>query len=125
LNIDPTTPIHKADGTYAYSNYTDTDIANPVNGIEQTYNTWTSNRIVGSVYADVKFNSQFSFRSTFGLDQTFSLQNIFYPKFDLSNIPEISEAPPAEKKVDQQCSSWKLPMAQPAMGKCIDLPKHL
>ena len=99
LNIDPTTPIRKADGTYAYSNYTDTDIANPVNGIEQTYNTWTSNRIVGSVYADLKLGSRFSFRSTFGLDQTFSLQNIFYPKFDLSNLPEISEAPPAEKRL--------------------------
>jgi len=99
LNIDPTTPIRKADGTYAYSNYTDTDIANPVNGIEQTYNTWTSNRIVGSVFADLKLGHQFSFRSTFGLDNTFSLQNIFYPKFDLSNVPEISEAPPAEKRL--------------------------
>jgi hypothetical protein len=26
------------------------------------------------------------------------LQQIFYPKFDLSNVPEISEAPPAEKR---------------------------
>jgi TonB-dependent starch-binding outer membrane protein SusC len=99
LNIDPVTPIRKADGTYSYSNYTDTDIANPVNGIEQTYNTWTSNRLIGSVYADLKLSNQFSFRSTFGLDQTFSLQHIFYPKFDLSNIPEISEAPPAEKRL--------------------------
>jgi TonB-linked SusC/RagA family outer membrane protein len=98
LNIDPTTPIRKADGTYAYSLYTDTDIANPVNGIEQTYNNWTSNRLVGSVYGDIKISKRFSFQSTFSLDQTFSLQKIFYPKFDLSNVPEISEAPPAEKR---------------------------
>ena len=98
LNIDPTTPVRKADGTYAYSLYTDTDIANPVNGIEQTYNNWVSNRLVGNVYGDIKFSKLFSFRTTFSLDQTFSTQRIFYPEFDLSNIPEISEAPPAEKR---------------------------
>lgn len=99
LNMDPVTPIRKADGTYAYSNYADTDIANPVNGIEQTYNRWRSNRVVGSVYAELNFNNWFSFRSTFSMDQTFSLQRIFYPKYDLSSIPEISEAPAAEKSL--------------------------
>jgi TonB-linked SusC/RagA family outer membrane protein len=99
LNMDPVTPIRKADGTYAYSNYSDTDIANPVNAIEQTHNTWTSNRLVGNVYGDIKISKLFSFRSTFSLDQTFSFQQIFYPKYDLSNIPEISEAPPAEKSL--------------------------
>ncbi len=99
LNMDPVTPIRKADGTFAYSNYSDTDIANPVNAIEQTYNNWRSNRIVGSVYADAKLSKKFSFRSTFSMDQTFALQHIFYPKFDLSNLPNISEAPAAEKRV--------------------------
>ncbi|MEO6133308.1 MAG: SusC/RagA family TonB-linked outer membrane protein, partial [Saprospiraceae bacterium] len=99
LNMDPVTPIRKADGTFAYSNYADTDIANPVNGIEQTHNQWRSNRLVGSVYADLKIGKQFSFRSTFSLDQTFAIQRGFYPKYDLSNIPQISEAPAAEKSV--------------------------
>lgn len=99
LNIDPVTPIRKADGTYAYSYYADTDIANPVNGIEQTHNTWRSNRLVGSVYGDVKLGNRFSFRSTLSMDQTFAHQQIFYPKYDLSNIPEISEAPAAEKSL--------------------------
>ncbi|MBK9984819.1 MAG: SusC/RagA family TonB-linked outer membrane protein [Saprospiraceae bacterium] len=99
LNIDPVTPIRKADGTYAYSNYADTDIANPVNGIEQTHNTWRSNRLVGSVYGDAKLGKRFSFRSTFSMDQTFATQRIFFPKYDLSNIPSISEAPAAEKSL--------------------------
>lgn len=99
LNMDPVTPIRKADGTFAYSNYADTDIANPVNGIEQTHNQWRSNRLVGSVYADLKIGKQFSFRSTFSLDQTFAIQRGFYPKYDLSNIAQISEAPAAEKSV--------------------------
>ncbi len=71
LNIDPTTPIRKADGTYAYSKYADTDIANPVNGIEQTHNTWTSNRIVGNVYSDLKLLKSLTFRSAFSVDATF------------------------------------------------------
>lgn len=99
INIDPITPVRKADGTYAYSNYTDTDIANPVNGIEQTFNTWTTNRLVGSVYADVKLARGLTFRSAYSLDVTFAIQRNFYPKFDLSNLPSVSEAPPAEKNL--------------------------
>ncbi len=104
LNMDPVTPIRKADGTYAYSNYADTDIANPVNAIEQTHNNWRSNRFVGSVYGDVKLGNKFSFRTTASLDITFALQRIFYPKFDLSSVPEISEAPAAEKSVTNSVS---------------------
>lgn len=111
LNMDPVTPIRKADGTYAYSNYSDTDIANPVNGIEQTYNTWTSNRFVGSVYGDFKIAKGLTFRSAYSLDITFAVQQIFYPEFDLSNIPSISEAPPAEKRlvnsVALQNNTWR------------------
>ncbi len=99
LNMDPITPIHKADGTYAYSNYSSTDIANPVNGIEQTYNTWRSNRFVGSVFADVKLAKGLTFRSAFSLDATFAVQRGFNPKYDLSNISSISEAPVAEKSL--------------------------
>jgi len=99
LNMDPVTPVRKADGTYAYSNYSDTDIANPANGIEQTYNTWTSNRFVGSVFGDFKLAKGLTFRSTYSLDITFAVQQIFNPEFDLSNIPSISEAPPAEKRL--------------------------
>lgn len=99
LNMDPVTPVKKADGTYAYSNYADTDIANPVNAIDQTYNTWTSRRFVGSVYGDFKITKGLTFRSAYSLDITFAVQNIFYPKYDLSNIPSISEAPAAEKSL--------------------------
>lgn len=99
LNMDPVTPIKKADGTYAYSNYSDTDIGNPVNGIQQTYNTWTTNRLVGSIYGDFKITKGLTFRSAYSLDVTYAVQQIFYPKFDLSNIPSISEAPPAEKRL--------------------------
>ncbi len=99
LNMDPITPVRKADGTFAYSNYTSTDIANPVNAIEQTYNQWRSNRIVGSLFGEVKLAKGLTFRSAFSLDATFAVQRGFVPKFDLSNIPSLSEAPVAEKSL--------------------------
>jgi TonB-linked SusC/RagA family outer membrane protein len=99
LNMDPVTPVYKADGTYAYSRYADTDIANPVNAIDQTYNTWTTNRFVGGLYADVRLGNHLTFRSAYSLDVTFARNNIFFPRFDLSNLPSISEAPPAEKNL--------------------------
>lgn len=99
LNIDPVTPVRKANGTYAYSNYTDTDIANPVNGIEQTHNNWTTYRLVGGVHGDIRLARGLTFRSAFSTDITFAQQRNFYPKFDLSNLPHISEAPPAEKRL--------------------------
>ncbi len=99
LNIDPITPVRKADGTFAYSNYADTDIANPVNAIALTNDRWNSNRLVGNVYANMDLGKGFSFRSTVSMDITFANQRIFNPKFDLSNIPSISEAPVAEKRL--------------------------
>ncbi len=99
LNIDPITPVRKADGTFAYSNYATTDIANPVNGIAQTHSTWRSNRLVGSVFGDLKLAPGLAFRSAMSLDATFAVARGFSPKFDLSNIPGISEGPAAEKSV--------------------------
>ncbi len=97
LNMDPITPIRKADGSFAYSNYSSTDIANPVNGIEQTHSTWRSNRLVGSVYGELKLAKGLTFRSALSIDATFATQRSFNPKYDLSNIPSLSEAPAAEK----------------------------
>ncbi|MBK7221486.1 MAG: TonB-dependent receptor [Saprospiraceae bacterium] len=99
LNMDPVTPVYKADGTFAYSTYADTDIANPVNGIYQTHNTWTSNRIVGNAYADIKLGKGLSFRSSASMDATFAIQRTFNPRFDLSNVASVSEAPAAEKNL--------------------------
>ncbi len=97
LNMDPITPVRKADGTFAYSNYSSTDIANPVNAIAQTNNTWVSNRLVGSVLGELKLAPGLTFRSAFSLDATFAVQRGFNPKYDLSNIPSLSEGPVAEK----------------------------
>jgi TonB-linked SusC/RagA family outer membrane protein len=111
LNMDPVTPVRKQDGTFAYSNYADTDIANPVNGIAQTFDTWTSNRLVGNAYAEIRPFTGFSLRSVYSTDITYGVQRVFRPRYDLSNIPEISEAPAAEKNLVNSVSignnTWK------------------
>jgi TonB-linked SusC/RagA family outer membrane protein len=99
LNMDPVTPVRKADGTYAYSRYSDTDITNPVNAIEQTYDRWYSDRVVGLVFAEFKLIKGLSFRSSYNVDATFAKQDIFYPKFDLSNDPILADAPAGEKRL--------------------------
>lgn len=99
LNMDPVTPIRKADGTYAYSRYADTDIVNPLNAIEQTHNTWNSNRLVGSVYGEAQIMEGLTFKSTYSMDITFAEQNTFFPRFDLSNDPALADAPAGERNL--------------------------
>jgi TonB-linked SusC/RagA family outer membrane protein len=99
MNMDPVTPIYKADGTYAYSRYADTDIVNPLNAIEQTHNTFNSNRLVGSVYGEAQIMEGLTFKSTYSMDVTFAEQNTFFPRFDLSNDPVLGDAPAGERSL--------------------------
>jgi len=111
LNMDPVTPIRKADGTYSYSRYSDTDITNPLNAIDQTHDKWQSNRIVGLVYGELDLSHGLRLRSAYSVDATFANQNTFFPKFDLSNDPALSDAPAGEKRlinsVVQQSNIWR------------------
>lgn len=111
LNMDPVTPVRKDDGTYAYSRYSDTDITNPVNAMEQTFDRWKSNRIVGAVFSELTLAPGLRFRSSYSVDATFATRDIFYPQFDLSNDPVLSDAPAGEKNlinsVVKQHNSWR------------------
>ena len=98
LNMDPVTPVRKSNGTFAYSRYSDTDITNPVNAIEQTYDSWHSDRVVGLAYGELKLMKGLTFRSSYSVDATFAKQDIFFPKFDLSNDPVLADAPAGEKR---------------------------
>lgn len=95
LNMDPLTPVTKPDGTYAYSDFVDTDIRNPVNAIENTYNTYTANRVVGSFSGTAKISENLKFKSTYSVDATFATSDGFIPIFNLS-IDSI-DGPTSEK----------------------------
>lgn len=111
LNMDPVTPIRKPDGTYAYSYYSDTDITNPINAIEQIHDKWTSNRIVGSVFGELKLMEQLRFKSTFSVDATFATRDVFRPLYDLSINPTIGDAPAGERNlvnsVGKEHNTWR------------------
>ncbi len=100
LNMDPITPVRKFDGTYAYSLYADTDIANPVNQIEQTHDIWKSNTLLGSLFTDIKFMENLSLKTIYSTETTIATQDLFFPRFDLSYDPILSDAPAQEKRLE-------------------------
>ena len=111
LNMDPVTPVRKPDGTFAYSYYSDTDITNPINAIQQINDKWTSHRIVGSVYGEVDITQKIKFRSVYSVDATFATRDIFRPKYDLSINTLLSDAPAGEKNfinsVSKENNTWR------------------
>ncbi len=111
LNMDPVTPVRKPDGTFAYSFFSDTDITNPINAIEQINDTWTTHRIVGSVYGEVDITQKIKFRSVYSVDATFATRDIFRPRFDLSINPVLGDAPAGERNlinsVGKENNTWR------------------
>ena len=111
LNMDPVTPVRKPDGTFAYSFFSDTDITNPINAIEQINDTWTTHRVVGSVYGEVDITQKIKFRSVYSVDATFATRDIFRPRFDLSINPVLGDAPAGERNlinsVGKENNTWR------------------
>lgn len=99
LNMDPVTRVRRSDGVYAYSLYADTDIVNPLNAIENTHDAWVSNRLTGSVFATITPAKGLTFKTTYSTDVTFAKRNTFFPSFDLSIDPILSDAPGGEKNL--------------------------
>lgn len=83
LNMDPITTAQRPDGSYAYSEFIDSDIANPANQIALNNDFWTTNRFVGSTFGEIDILSNLTFRSTMSVDLSLGSQRIFYPTFDL------------------------------------------
>jgi TonB-linked SusC/RagA family outer membrane protein len=83
LNMDPTTAARRPDGSFAYSEFIDSDIANPANQIALTNDQWVTNRFVGSVFGEYDILPNLTFRSTMSVDLSLGSQTIFNPAFDL------------------------------------------
>ena len=111
LNMDPVTPIRKPDGTFAYSYYSDTDITNPINAIAQTNDQWTTHRVVGSVFGQIKFSDALQFRSVYSVDATFAKKDVFRPIYNLSINPILRDAPAGEindiNSVGKEHNDWR------------------
>ena len=84
LNIDPVTKIQDENGNYQPSMFLDTDIFNPVNQINNTYNNWQSDRILGTIFGEAEPITGLKLRSSFTLDLTHANSSNFSPKDSLS-----------------------------------------
>ena len=114
LNIDPVTPVTNDDGTFAYTNYIDSDIVNPLNQVAQTFDTWTTNRFVGNVWGEVDVLPNFTFRSSVNVDLSLGSQTIFRPAYDLALFPGDPNRPATEfnevnslVRAENKWSSWQ------------------
>lgn len=114
LNIDPVTPVTRPDGTYAYTDYIDSDIVNPINQIEQTYDNWTTNRFVGNVFGEMDLTPNLKFRSSVNVDLALGSQKIFFPTFDLALFPGDPNRPATEfrevnslTRAENKWSTWQ------------------
>ena len=96
LNMDPITTAQRPDGSYAYSEFIDSDIANPANQIALNNDFWTTNRFVGSTFAEFDILSNLTFRSTMSVDLSLGSQRIFYPSYDLGIGPNDPNRPAYE-----------------------------
>ena len=112
--MDPTTPVTRPDGSYAYTNSIDSDIVNPINQIDQTHDNWTTNRFVGNVFGEVDVLPNLKFRSSVNVDLSLGSQQIFYPAYDLALFPGDPNRPAAEVsevnslvRAENKWSSWQ------------------
>ena len=114
LNMDPVTEVRRPDGEFAYSEYIDSDIANPANQIALTNDNWTTNRFVGSAYAEYDILKDLSFRSTMSVDLSLGSQTIFNPSYDLGIGPNDPNRPAYEwreinslVRAENKWSNWQ------------------
>ena len=96
LNMDPITQATRPDGSYAYSTLISSDIANPANQIALNNDFWTTNRFVGSTYAEYDILSNLKFRSTMSVDLSLGSHRVFYPSYDLGIGPNDPARPAYE-----------------------------
>lgn len=114
LNIDPVTLASRPDGSYAYTEYIDSDIVNPLNQIAQTFDKWTTNRFVGNVFGEMDLLPNLKFRSSVNVDLALGSQSIFLPSFDLALYEDDPNRPATEfrevnslVRAENKWSTWQ------------------
>ena len=84
INLDPVTPVRDENGEFLPSQFLDTDIFNPVNQIDKTYSTYFTDRIFGSLFAELDIVKGLTFKTSLNLDVNNSRLEGFSPQYFLS-----------------------------------------
>lgn len=82
IGMAPYDPVYLEDGSFAPS--TANNLENPVGMIEHTNDTYKSNRLVGSVFADIEILESLHFKSDFGVDISYGDFFNFIPEYDIA-----------------------------------------
>tara|TARA_B100000678_G_scaffold70509_2_gene57894 strand:+ start:1197 stop:4301 length:3105 start_codon:yes stop_codon:yes gene_type:complete len=85
LNAPPSMPVYNEDGSYAGSGIS-SDITNPLGSLYYgNFNESKTNRAVGNIFAEAS-HSDFTFRTSFGVDINDNNYRAFNPLYELSNV---------------------------------------
>ncbi|MEM9984623.1 MAG: TonB-dependent receptor [Bacteroidota bacterium] len=84
LNLDPTTQVRDDNGNFLPSQFLDTDIFNPVNQIENSYSTYFTDRIFGTVFTELDLLKGLTFKTSLNLDVNNSRLDGFSPQYEIS-----------------------------------------
>lgn len=80
LKADPTVPVYNDETTWSFLNRT-TSVANPVGLNERKHYRYNSNRIQGSVFAEVELLKNLKYKLNAGLDRQWGYRKEVWPKY--------------------------------------------
>jgi len=106
LNIDPLTNITKEDGTYDFSRIVVGDVKNPVNRIATTYDTWTSNRIIGAFAGEYEVIKGLKLKTSGSMDLNFAKKRGFQPTYDLDPTGAFVHERVDQNSVTKEFHKW-------------------
>jgi TonB-linked SusC/RagA family outer membrane protein len=84
INTSPVFPVRDSNGLYSKSYWTDE--ANPIAYMEvANQNKYMTDKLVGNMFIEIQPVKNLVFRSDYGIDLSFSNNNMFMPVYDLSS----------------------------------------
>lgn len=106
LNIDPITSVYKDDGTFNFSPYVVGDVKNPVNRIDKTYSTFTSDRLIGLIGQELKIGQALTFKTNASMDITFAENFGFGPSYNLDSTGTFVHERVDQNSVSKERLKW-------------------
>ncbi len=104
-NMDPITPVHNADGGFAISPYMSQEVVNPVAFLDVLNAMWRENKLVGSVWGELKLLDGLKLRSSFSTDLAVGMNDNYIPVYNLGG--NVSNQVTQASKNFNQWFTWQ------------------
>lgn len=103
--FDPTIPVQDAAGKYGYSNLN--TALNPAAMLAYNNNSNTGNRLVGTVYGELAFLRNFTFRSSIGTDLMLVDSKNYKPVYNVSGVQQNLQSNLAKARNEAVTWLWE------------------